>query len=99
MRLSILTLLVAFAFAGCSTWHNPNIADPAEADKILAKDKAYCEKWSEGMVPMQPSNEPVPVMRDDFLDGVQLDEGQFEEGQRQDRSFDACMKRKGWVKK
>ena len=99
MRLYLMIFMVSILAFGCSTWHNPNIKDQSMSDKILAKDRKYCDQWSEGMVPIRPSNQPVPEMGDDFLDDVEVNEGEFMASERQYGSFDECMKRKGWVKK
>ncbi len=83
------TLLV---LGGCSSWHNSNIVDPADRNKVLARDKANCEKHAAQRVPIGAETDGAPVEPTTY-------EAQFSENYSQVSTFDKCMKARGWYKK
>ncbi|MDK2956111.1 MAG: hypothetical protein PWQ57_1607 [Desulfovibrionales bacterium] len=93
----LLCLALAAVMAGCASWRNPDIVDQKQADEILARDEAYCNKLANRMVPVYPGNE-LPSPTEDALDQVSTYETEFTENRDQYKSFDECMRDRGWVK-
>lgn len=45
-------ILALAALGGCTTWHHPQIADKAVADRQFVQDDGYCVRASHGSVPV-----------------------------------------------
>jgi hypothetical protein len=93
----LLCLALVSVLAGCASWRNPDIVDQKKAEEVLARDEAYCTKVSNRMVPVYPGNE-LPSPTEDVLDQVSTYETEFTENADQYKSFDECMRARGWVK-
>lgn len=92
MKKLILAVTALICLGGCSSWHNPNIVDQAEADKILARDKTFCSQMTEQEVPIGAQTDGTPPEPTTY-------EAEFSEDYSSAVTFEECMKRRGWIKK
>ncbi|WP_432737896.1 hypothetical protein [Maridesulfovibrio sp. FT414] len=92
MKKLILIAAALTVLGGCSSWHNPNIADPSEAAEILARDKAFCNQQTQEEVPIASETDGAPPEPTTY-------EAKFSEDYTSASTFDECMKQRGWIKK
>ncbi|MBI9109794.1 hypothetical protein [Maridesulfovibrio ferrireducens] len=85
----IATLLI---LGGCSSWHNSNIVDPAQRNKILAKDKAFCRQRAAQQVPIGAETDGAPPEPTTY-------QAEFSGNYAQANTFEKCMTGRGWYKK
>ena len=91
MKRMILVMALVAVLGGCSSWHNPNIADPSQVDEILARDKQFCTRMTEQNVPVGAQTDGAPPEPTTY-------EAEFSENYASAVTFDECMKNRGWVK-
>ncbi|OEU67183.1 MAG: hypothetical protein BA863_05695 [Desulfovibrio sp. S3730MH75] len=84
-----MTLLV---LGGCSSWHNSNIVDPADRNKVLARDKAFCEARAAQRVPIGAETDGAPIEPTTYS-------AEFSANYAQTNTFNKCMTGRGWYKK
>lgn len=90
-KMMLLTLLL-FMLGGCAKWQNQNLVNPAERDKVLAKDIAYCNKLVSKAVPIGASTDGQPPEPTTY-------EANFSENYTSANVFERCMNDRGWTKK
>lgn len=92
MKKLILLFATMAIIGGCGSWHNSNIVDQSKADEILARDKAFCKKMTEQEVPIGAQTDGAPPEPTTY-------EAEFSENYASAKTFDGCMKARGWIKK
>ena len=92
MKKILMFIAVLMIVGGCSKWQNPNLVDPAQRNKILAQDKAFCNQQSAEMDPIGAETDDAPPEPTTY-------EAEFSENYSQANTFEKCMKQRGWHKK
>lgn len=92
MKKMLPALALILLLSGCSSWHNPNIADQSKADEILNRDRDFCTRMTEQNVPVGAQTDGAPPEPTTY-------EAEFSENYASAVTFDECMKKRGWVKK
>lgn len=91
MKKTILLTLLLLAVGGCAKWQNPNLVDQSQRDQILNRDKAYCSKITEAEVPIGAGTDGEAIEPSTY-------EAEFSENYTSAKTFESCMKDRGWVK-
>ncbi len=92
MKKIILLAAIMTILGGCGSWHNSNIVDQSKADEILARDKAFCNNLTKQEVPIGAQTDGAPPEPTTY-------EAEFSEDYSSAKTFDGCMKARGWTKK
>ncbi|WP_027723256.1 hypothetical protein [Maridesulfovibrio zosterae] len=91
MKKMILLFATMAIFGGCGSWHNPNIVDPSKEKEILAQDKDFCTKLTKQNVPVGAQTDGAPPEPTTY-------EAVFSDDYASAKTFDECMKGRGWQK-
>ncbi|WP_419780827.1 hypothetical protein [Maridesulfovibrio sp.] len=92
MKKIVLLTAALLMLGGCSSWHNPNIADPAKEKEIFDRDREFCENYNAQNVPVGAQTDGEPPEPTTY-------EAEFSENYAYESTFEKCMKGRGWMKK
>lgn len=91
MEKILLFTAALLLLGGCSSWHNPDIADPVKEKEIFEHDRIFCENQNRKNVPVDAQTDGAPPEPTTY-------EAEFSESYAYETTFEKCMKRRGWIK-